>query len=150
MGAGTIKNFSSSIITTANAEANLEAKMAQLKLQATTVEGSDDVDLMSFYANNKAKLVLYQVSPKMKKCMFDVFYYTGYISGVMKTPDFPSRYWFNFVSCDLQLETVVNIPDNCLEDLKGRYKSGITVMHAHSGVYDWNREKENWENSLVD
>ena len=156
MGAGivslgqTITSFTNAIISTANAEANIEAKMAQLKNQATSVSGADDVDLMSIYTNgNKAKYVLYQLSPKMKECMFDVFYYTGYISGVMKLPDFTSRYWFNFVSCDLALETNINIPENCLEDLKNRYNEGITVMHAHSGSYDWNREKENWENSLL-
>ena len=85
----------------------------------------------------------------MKECMFDVFYYTGYVSGVMKLPNFTSRYWFNFVSCDLAIETNVNIPENCLEDLKARYKDGITVMHVHDGNYDWNREKENWEVSII-
>ena len=81
--------------------------------------------------------------------MADVFYYTGYIGGVMKLPNFNNRYWFNYVSCELQLEQVINIPDNCLEDLKNRYKIGITVMHSHEGSYDWNREKENWETNLV-
>ena len=153
-GVGFFTQTAQQAISTANtiaqSEQNLEAKQRQLKAQATNVSGSDDVDLMSEYCDNKAKMCLYNISPKMQQAMFDVFYYTGYISGVMKTPDFTSRYWFNFVSCDLQLETVVNIPDNCLENLKERYKSGITVMHAHSGVYDWNREKENWENSLID
>ena len=144
-----IGSFTSSIITTANAEANIEAKMAQLKQQATSVEGADDVDLMSYYTGNKAKFVLYRMSPKMQKAMADVFYYTGYIGGVMKLPNFNNRYWFNYVSCELQLEQVINIPDNCLEDLKNRYKIGITVMHSHEGNYDWNREKENWETNLV-
>ena len=145
----TINYFANAVLNTAQQEANLEAKMAQLKNQKTSVEGSDDVDLMTYYAKNKAKMVLYEVSPKMKECMFDVFYYTGYISGVMKLPDFTSRYWFNFVSCDLAIETNINIPENCLEDLKNRYNEGITVMHSHEGSYDWNREKENWENSLL-
>ena len=104
---------------------------------------------MTVYSGNKAKMVLYKLSPKMKKAMYDVFYYTGYISGVMKVPDETSRYWFNFVACDLLLENVVNIPENCLNDLKECYAAGVTVMHAHSGNYDWERVKENWENSLV-
>lgn len=144
-----VGTFTSSVIKTANAEANIEAKMAQLKQQATSVEGADDVDLMSYYTGNKAKFVLYRLSPKMQKAMSDVFYYTGYIGGVMKLPNFNNRYWFNYVSCELQLEEVINIPDNCLEDLKNRYKIGITVMHSHEGSYDWNREKENWETNLV-
>ena len=144
-----VGSIANSVFTTAQAEANLEQKMAQLKNQATTVEGADDIDLMSIYANNKAKMVRYELSPKMKECMFDIFYYTGYIMEVMKVPNETSRYWFNFVSCDLQIEMNVNIPKDILDDLKECYKNGITVMHDHSGVYDWNREKENWENSLI-
>lgn len=145
----TMKNIIGTANTIATTEQNLEAKQTQLRAQAISVSGSDDVDLMSIYTNNKAKFELYEISPKMKKAMYDVFYYTGYISGVMKVPNTTSRYWFNFVSCDLQLESNVNIPDNCLADLKDCYKNGITVLHAHGGEYDWNREKENWEVSLM-
>lgn len=145
----TMKNIIGTANTIATTEQNLEAKQTQLRAQAISVSGSDDVDLMSAYTNNKAKFELYEISPKMKKAMYDVFYYTGYISGVMKVPNTTSRYWFNFVSCDLQLESNVNIPDNCLADLKDCYKNGITVLHAHGGEYDWNREKENWEVSLM-
>lgn len=144
---GAAAGMVSTVNTIAQSEQNLEAKQVQLRNQSTSVAGSDDVDLMSEYTNNKAKIVLYEVSPKMKKALWDMFHYTGYISGEMKIPNFNSRTWFNFVSCDAQFEEVVNIPDNCLNDLKERYKGGVTVMHYHN-KWNWERDYENWETSL--
>lgn len=145
---GAAAGMVSTVNTIAQSEQNIEAKQIQLKNQSTSVAGSDDVDLMSEYTNNKAKIVLYEVSPKMKKALWDMFHYTGYISGEMKIPNFNSRTWFNFVSCDAQFEEVVNVPDNCLNDLKERYKGGVTVMHYHNNKWNWERDYENWETSL--
>lgn len=134
--------------TVAQSEQNLEAKQEQLRRQASSVNGSDDVDLMSYYTGNKAKLVLYKISPKMRKALGDLFHYTGYVSGEMKKPDLNTRVWFNFISMDLQFEEVRNIPDSCLADLVDRYKQGVTVLHRHNNTYDFERIKENWEVSL--
>ena len=150
LAVSTLTGLSNSIIQTANAEANLEAKMAQLKQQSTSVSGSDDVDLRSYYTKNKAKMVLYKISPKMEDAMFDVFYYTGYISGERKVPDMTSRLWFNFVKCDIIFNTENNIPSECIEDLKELFSTGVFFMHKYNGEWNWDRDKENWEVSLFE
>ena len=135
--------------TIAQSEQNIQAKQEQLKNQATSVSGSDDVDLMSEYCNNKARLIRYEISPRMKKAMFDVFYYTGYVSGQMKVPDMTSRVWFNFVKCDIIFTSEENIPSECVDDLKELFNAGVTIMHRYNGVWDWDRTKENWEVNLL-
>jgi len=142
------------IINTANtiaqSEQNLYAKQEMAKNQAVGVSGSDDVDLMSYYSGNRLKLMTYQLSPRMRKAMFDVFYYTGYICGQMKVPDMTSRMWFNFVKCDIIFTSEENIPSECVDDLKELFNTGVTIMHKHNGTWDWNRQYENWETFLFE
>lgn len=147
---GTVGGIVRTVNNIAQSEQNIDAKKVQLQNQATAVSGSDDVDLMSYYANNKAKLVLYEVSPKLKKALFDMFHYTGYISEENKVPNTTSRMWFNFVSCDAKFSMTKNIDASCLEDLVSKYQGGVTVLHYNSvhNRWDWDRQFENWELSL--
>lgn len=153
-GIGLATGSVTSIINTANtiaqSEQNLFAKQEMAKNQAVGVSGSDDVDLMSYYTGNRAKLMTYQLSPRMRKAMFDVFYYTGYICGQMKVPDMTSRMWFNFVKCDIIFTSEENIPSECVDDLKELFNTGVTIMHKHNGTWDWNRQYENWETFLFE
>ena len=158
MGVGSVisgtSNFVSSLVnavnTIAQSEESMERNLATLKAQAVSVEGADDLDLLENYSSNKAKLAVYKVSDKMKEIVNDLFYYTGYISGVMKTPSVNSRYWFNFLSCELDISgTNSAIPEICLQDLLTRYQSGVFFLHNHSGNYNFALDKENWETSLL-
>lgn len=158
MGVGSVisgtSNIVSSIVnsvnTIAQSEESMERNLATLKAQAVSVEGADDLDLLENYSNNKAKLAVYKVSDKMKEIIDDLFYYTGYISGVIKTPSVNSRYWFNFLSCELDISGINSaIPEICLQDLLTRYQSGVFFLHNHSGNYNFALDKENWETSLL-
>lgn len=152
-GIGLGTSFISSVVGTVNsvasAEQNIEQKLAQLKMQSGNVVGSDDVDLMSYYADNRLKYMIYKVSEKMNKALFDLFYFTGYVANYQGIPNNTSRMWFNFVQCEANLKDVKNIPLDCLNDIIERYKAGATFMHRHNGKYDWNREYENWETVLT-
>lgn len=131
-------------------EMQLAAKRTQLANQATGVIDSNDVDLMSCYARNRLKYKLYQVSEKMQKVLFDLFYYNGYVAEVDGIPDTTSRIRFNFVQAEIVLKKVPNLPTNIVNEIKDKYAEGITFMHKFEGEFDWNQELENWESKFFD
>ena len=138
------------INTIAQAEASLETKKWQLQNQAVSVAGSDDVDIMTAYSNNRAKLVEYKVSQRMKNALFNLFYLTGYTTNENKIPNFYSRTWFNYISMDINvIENKVGIPEEIMSDIKARWKNGVTIYHMRNGSYDFDQKYENWEVSLL-
>ena len=156
LGIGAVSKFSSAIFQTAQAEQNIAQKLKSTELQGLSVIGSDDVDLMSVYTDdNKAKMVVYEISEKMKKCVCDLFYYCGYIANIQDIPDTTSRLWFNFVQADPVFKYEQNFPQELIEELKKRYNEGITFLHAvpiydadeddYVKNWDFEQTKENWE-----
>lgn len=148
LGTSAVTSLTNAVNTTASAEANQSAKEKQLKNQSATAAGSDDVDLMSIYSNNKAKMVEYSVSALLRKCLLDLFYYTGYISGEMKIPVVNTRYWFNFCQAEIVYETTENLTQEIMDDIKERFAIGISFMHNHSTTYDFAQVNENYETWL--
>lgn len=129
---------------------NWDKNLNTLKKQADSVSGSDDIDLLNAYCGNKAKLCLYQVSDRVKSLLADLFYYYGYTTDEIKIPTLNTRYWFNFVSCELELTGLdKNISDVCKENLIQRYRDGATFLHEHNSNWDFDQIKENWEVSLL-
>lgn len=131
-------------------EIRMQQKQAQLMNQATTVSDANDVDLLDAYCGNRATYKIYQVSPRMKKALFDLFYYTGYICNEQKIPDTYTRIYFDYVMADIEIKKAPNLPEDIISDLKARYANGITFFHRWKGVIDWDQEYENWEVSLLD
>ena len=68
---GLAASFSNSIIsivkTSAQSEANIQQKLLEAKRQAVSVNNADDIDLLSYYSNNKARFKTYHVSNKIKE-----------------------------------------------------------------------------------
>lgn len=152
-------SFYNAISQTAQHDQNIAERLRNAEMQGLSVAGSDDVDLMSIYTNdNKAKLVKYEVSEKMKKALFDLFYYCGYVAGYQGTPDETSRKVFNFVQADIIFQTLNrNIPQPLLEDYKEKYHNGITILHYYTLIgennlavrgWDFEQQYENWETTL--
>ena len=137
--------------TTAQAEATQNQKLFQYKNQRASVFGADDVDLMCRYTDNKAKFMLYKISQRMENILFDLFYYTGYLSGERATPNVNTRVWFNFLACELEIDenSSKNIPESIINDIKMKYSAGVTFLHKNtlSGVVTWDfaQQYENWE-----
>lgn len=134
--------------TTAQSEQAIQQKLDETSREAVSVAGSDDIDLLTAYSGNRAKLSRYEISERMKKALSDMFYYCGYRIETQGIPDKSSRYWFNFVQCELVINETSNLPDDILEDIRERFKTGVTYFHYH-GTYDFKQEKENWEISLL-
>lgn len=150
LGIGAVSKFTSAIIQNAQSEQNIEQKLKSTEMQGLSVIGSDDVDIMSEYTeNNKAKDITYEVSPKIKKCLFDLFYYCGYIANYQGIPNTTSRMWFNFVQADPVYKYEQNFPQEFIEELTKKFKEGITFLHKHSFRWDFEQQYENWETSLL-
>ncbi len=139
--------------TIAREESNMASKIEQLKAQSTSVNGSDDIDLLEAYSKNRAKLTEYRVSDRMRKALFDLFYYFGYKTDEMKVPNVKTRSWFNFIQAELDVTQTSNLSSNIVDDIKEKFKNGVTFMHTiyvdSTPQWDFEQEKENWETALV-
>ena len=153
--ASTITGITQLTNTIAQAEDSVERKIASMKAQGVSVAGSDDIDLLVNYSNNKAKICTYQASDRVREMLFELFYYTGYATGEMKIPNLTTRLWFNFIQADIVYkENIANIPKNLLDNIAERFAGGITYLHKvmndTTPLWDFDQHYENWENTLVD
>ena len=155
LGVSAITKLTSTIVTTAQAEQNIQQKLRTAEMQGLSIVGSDDIDLLTVYTNDcKAKLIEYKVSEKMEKMLFDLFYYFGYVANYQGVPDTTSRKVFNYVQADILFDTIPNISNELANEIISKYKEGITFIH-HYTLYDNNLQQvrgwdldqqyENWE-----
>ena len=128
----------------------IDAKKTQLQNQSTGVIDANDVDLLEVYSQNKLALKLYEVSPRVKKALFNLFYYCGYICEEQGIPDTTSRLRFNYVQAEIVFVKTPNLPQEMIDHLKELYKLGITFLHAYNGQIDYDQKYENWEVSILD
>lgn len=134
----------------AQGEQNIAQKLQEAQMQTVSVQNADDVDLLDYYCGNKAIFMEYDVSDEMEKALFDLFHYCGYKTNLQKIPDKSTRYWFNFVQADLVLVDTANLNSDIEEDIKTKFKDGVTFFHHRSGYgFDFAQEKENWETAIV-
>lgn len=135
----------------ASQEEQLESKMASLQAQSVSVSGSDDVDLMEYYSENRAWLITYKVSSRMEKALADLFYYTGYATNEMKIPSFATRIWFNFVAMEVDIsENITNLSEDILADISQRWANGVTILHKRNNTWNFAQTLENWEVSIYE
>jgi len=146
-----IQQISSTIISEVQNEQSIQQKLTEYKSQATSVSGADDVDLMSYYANNKAKMVNYKCSDSLRDKVGDLFYYCGYTINNTGTPITNNRLYFNYIQCEAVFNEESNTPyEEFLNDIKSRYSMGVTIYHRVNDNYDFAQTKENWERVIID
>ena len=159
-----IAKIYNAISDTAQADQNIAQKLKTSEMEGLSVAGSDDVDLMTEYTeDNKAKICVYEPSEKMKKCLFDLFYYYGYVAGFQGIPDTNSRMLFNFVQADVVFERkfsgggIFNPPKEWLDELVLKFREGITYLHPfyyedendeEQVLWDFEQQYENWEQNI--
>lgn len=143
-----IGQLSSAITSTVSAENNFEKKLQETKNQASSVSGSDDIDILEAYSNNKAKFCYYLISNRLRKQMADLFYYFGYISNEMKVPVENTRIWFNYIQCSPVFNNTYNWSDDIIKDITYRFEQGLTVYHHRNNTWDFDQVKENYESWL--
>ena len=130
----------------------MNAKIAQLQAQSTTISGTDDIDLLKWYSDNKAHIYRYDVSDAAKNALYHAFDLTGYAKHKYETPSVDSRIWYNFIQCNPALSYIGidNARAIFVDELKKKYQEGVTVYHARTGQYDFDQQYENWEKWIVD
>ena len=126
----------------------MERKKRTMINQATSVSGSDDIDLLVAYSNNQAKVVYYKPSELMQNALATLFHYCGYISERRGVPNENTRYWFDYCQADIEFINEKHAPAWALDEIKMRYSLGLTILHNHSSEWDINQEYENWEVSF--
>ena len=146
-----IKSIANSISSTITTERSIQQKIAEAKAQASQITASNDINLLNWYSGNKLHAMTYQATDKMREQLWDLFHYCGYARNIQEKPNFTSRYWFNYVQCNLDDQDVDSTPllNNYIDDIKSRWSAGVTVYHCHDGEYDWNQQYENWETGIV-
>ena len=144
----------SAVVSAVQNENSLKQKIAQTQNQSSSVAGSDDVDLMSIYAENRLKYLEYAPRPEVEDLLCDLFFYAGYKSDRMGIPTHNNRVNFDYLECDAVIENVSSIPNDCLEELINSFKNGITYLHRverYAGnTWDFAQEYENWETWLLE
>ena len=150
-GSGIASSIVGSINAIAQAEDNFNKNIALLKAQSVNVSGSDDLDLLESYSDNKAKLCVYEVSDRIKETLWNLFFYTGYKTDELKSPQLHTRYYFNFIQADIEykLNKTTIIPIYARDDIKNKFAEGITIIHNNSYSWDINQNFENWETWLI-
>ena len=143
-----VKNTISSAMSN---QMSIDRKLQETKMQTASVSGSDDVDLMSVYAENRLKYLVYEPTAIMKNMLYNLFFFAGYNSQRMGLPNHNTRLNFDYLECDAVIEKTANIPDDCLSELINSFKNGVTYIHKTTRTtdkWDFEQKYENWEKSL--
>lgn len=141
----TVKN---AVVTTVQNEESINRKLKEAEMQTASVSGSDDVDLMSVYADNRLKYLIYEPNEIMKTMLYNLFFFAGYNSQRMGLPSHNTRLNFDYLECDAVINKVANIPDDCLTELVNAFKYGVTYIHKTNRTidkWDFDQKYENWE-----
>ena len=134
--------------TVAQNDQNIAQKLQETQMQAVSVANADDCDLLDYYSGNKAMFSEYGVSEEMRLALADLFYYCGYRVERQRAPQKNGRYWFDFVQADLVIDDSNNLPSDVEDDVKERFRDGVTFFHYRGG-FDLAQVKENWEMGIV-
>ena len=137
-----------SVHTAQEQDRSIAQKINQQLIEGTSVQGSEDIDILTAFSGNKAKIVEYKLSDIMQTAMWDLFHYCGYATHEQKIPNVSTRLYFNFIQAEIVFESY-NFNEEIADDIQNKWNEGVTFFHAVSGAYDINQEYENFETSLM-
>lgn len=149
--ASTAMSIKNTVVSAINNENSIKQKITSTQNQATSVAGSDDVDLMSVYAENRLQYMEYTPNEMIKGLLKDLFFYAGYASGRMGKPTHNNRVNFDYLECEASIEKISSIPDECLTELINCFKAGVVYLHKttrETDKWDFEQKYENWERVL--
>ena len=134
---------------------SLAQKQAQLQEQKASVQNSDDLALLRYYTKgNFAKIATYEPSEKQKNRIALLFHYCGYKAEYLGIPKLNSRLRFNFIQADIDISETAqaflssNFNNEIIENYKGKWAEGITIMHHFRNRWNFEQDLENWESVL--
>ena len=134
---------------------SLAQKQAQLQEQKASVQNSDDLALLKYYTKgNFAKIATYEPSAKQKNRIALLFHYCGYKAEYLGIPNLNSRLRFNYIQADIDISETAqaflssNFNNEIIENYKGKWAEGITIMHHFRNKWNFEQDLENWETAL--
>ena len=144
----------SSLVSTVNsvvsAEDAINQKLEAAKNNPASVSSTEDLNLLSYYNGNRLIKYTESVSDRVKRAVYNLFRLTGYGCDDYQIPNFASRLYYNFVQCDPDIEeSSWTGSKQFLDDIKARFKAGVTVFHRVNNSYDFEQDKENFETWLI-
>lgn len=147
---GLVSGLLNAITHQINSENSIRQKLQNARMQAASVQGSDDVDLMVEYCRNRLHYIEYDSSKEIKAALFDLFYYYGYACNDTGVPSTDTRLYFNFVQGDADFAKNKNVPPALIEFVVEKFAEGVTYVHKPLGDSgSLFTEYENWETSLI-
>lgn len=144
----TIMGITRSIHTAQEQDRAISQKLLQNANQAMTVQGSEDIDILKAFTNNKAKMCYYEPSAIMKQAIADLFYYCGYATHEQKVPNVKTRRYFNYVQADILLDEYT-FNEDVANKIIEKWKEGITFIHKVSSSWNIDQTLENFETSIL-
>lgn len=147
------QNLNSTINTIEANNDSFNRKQSEMQAQATSVYGSDDLDLMTAYTKGgKMKLYTYMCTDEVRELVYNLFYFTGYTANRFGLPDTNNRAYFDYFSIEPIFKYTGVLTTDLLNELIAKMKEGITVIHRkfieeHS---DFNFDFENWESDIYE
>ena len=143
-----ISGITRSIHTAQEQDRAIAQKINQQMVQGTSVQGSEDIDILTAFSGNKPKLVYYELSDVMKNAMWDLFHYCGYATHEQKIPATNTRIYFNFIQAEIVLKDFT-FNNEIANEIVKKWSEGVTFMHIYNSTYDFNQEYENFESILL-
>lgn len=137
-----------SVHTAQEQDRAISQKLLQSYMQGSSVQGSEDIDILTAFSGNKAKLCYYELSDRMKQAMWDLFYYCGYATHEQKIPNVTTRLYFNFVQAEIVYDEFT-FNEDIADDIKNKWKEGVTFFHKVDDEWDIEQQYENFEVSLI-
>ena len=147
------QNLNSTINTIEANNDSFNRKQSEMQAQATSVYGSDDLDLMTAYTKGgKMKLYTYMCTDEVRELVYNLFYFTGYTANRFGLPNTNNRAYFDYFSIEPIFKYTWVLTTDLLNELIAKMKEGITVIHRkfieeHS---DFNFDFENWESDIYE
>ena len=134
----------------ASREVSMQAKLAELKAQGTSVAGVSDVAILDQYCL-QARFIEYRPDPEVISSLAGLFHLYGYATGCFKKPDVMSRSLWNYLEADVVLDqnAVKGIPQQVAARAIEQFRNGVTIMHSDHDILDMTQKYENWEEALL-
>lgn len=148
-----ISGVVSANISNQQAEADLEQKINEKMNKAYEVSGINDRSLFDWYSGNKLHHMIFEPDEDNKKLIQKYFDLFGYSRGYYEKPNVNSRYFYNYVRGDVELDGKDYQPFFRYRDLiANKFKDGVYYIHNRVATYDvWDTDlsKENVEVALL-
>ena len=158
---GGLAQITNAIATQVNNDNAMASKLSQLRAQSTAVAGSDDINLLSDYGDNKLRTCVYKPSTIVQSMLEKLFHFYGYLRNYQGIPNFSSRVWFNFIQCqpDFDFGSFTMLKKAELDEVSQKFSDGVTIFHhlkvtrkpplTSISKWDLAQELENFETFFI-